>query len=261
MTNRTRLTLLSLLAACGGSQVPARVDTVDGRQVEVATAGTGSSTVVFEAGLGNDWTPWDEVANEVARNAQVFAYSRPGYGASGPATTPRDPQTIVEELRALLAYEGYTPPYVLVGHSMGGGYVELFAKSHPEEVSGVVLVDTRHRDFLATCEAAKLDKCGITDSQLATQGPSLVAEYRAYTRLSEQVGATPFASYPVRVLTATDHPGSHEREAMWESMLGSLAAEAPDGEQIVVAGAGHYIQLDRPDVVVQTIESMIGGAR
>ena len=175
---RSRLALLvlgaALLAACS-SRVPARVATVNGHQVEVATAGAGgAATVVFEAGLGDDWTPWDEVASEVALHARIFAYSRPGYGASGPPTTPRDPKQIVEELRTLLASQGYAPPYLLVGHSMGGTYMELFAKSHPDEVVGVVLVDPRHRDFLSTCEAAQLDVCGIPESVLVTQAPAVI---------------------------------------------------------------------------------------
>ena len=90
------LLTLALLAACG-SAIPARVDAVGGRAIEVATAGHGgAATVVFEAGLGNDWTPWDGVAAEIAHHARVFAYSRPGYGASDPPATPRDPGTIVD---------------------------------------------------------------------------------------------------------------------------------------------------------------------
>ena len=154
----------AFLAACN-SRVPARVETVDGHQVEIATAGTAapppSSSRQASATTGRHW---DQVASEVALHARIFAYSRPGFGASSPATTPRDPKQIVEELRALLAPEGYAPPYVLVGHSMGGTYMELFAKSHPDEVVGVVLVNPRHRDFLATCEAAELDDCGIPES-------------------------------------------------------------------------------------------------
>ena len=251
------LILVAVLTACG-SRVPATLETVNGHQVEIATAGSGPVTVVFEAGLGMDWTVWDEVASEVARHAQVFAYSRPGYGASDPATTPRDPQVIVEELRALLEAEGYAPPYVLVGHSMGGAYMELFAKAHPDEVVGVVLVDPRHRDFLATCEAAQLDNCGITESQLQTQPASSIAEYHAFPLASDEIRAAgPFGSYPVRVLTATDHPVSPAREQLWEQMLASLAAEATDGEQIIVPGAGHVIQLDRPDVVIQTILELL----
>lgn len=246
------------LAACS-SKVPARVEIVDGREVEIATAGDGgSATVVFEAGLGDDWTPWDEVASEVALHARVFAYSRPGYGASGPVTSSRDPQQIVAELRSLLGSQGYAPPYVLVGHSTGGTYMELFAKAHPEEVVGVVLVDPRHRDFLDTCEAARLDHCGIPEPTLVTQAPAVIAEYRAFPKVSDEIhDAGPFGRYPVRVLTATDHPGTKAREALWEAMLGSLAEEAVDGKQIIVHGAGHYIQLDRSDDVVRTILALL----
>jgi pimeloyl-ACP methyl ester carboxylesterase len=249
----------ALLAACS-SRVPARVVTVNGHQIEIATAGAGTAaTVVFESGLGEDWTHWDEVASQVALHARVFAYSRPGFGASDPPTTPRDPKRIVEELRILLASQGYAPPYLLVGHSNGGGYMELFAKAHANEVVGVVLVDPRHRDFLSTCESAKLDGCGIPESTLASQPPTVIAEYHAYAMASDQIHAAgTFGSYPVRVLTATDHPGvSQAWETLWETMLASLAAEAVNGEQIVVQGAGHHIQLDRPDVVVQSILAML----
>lgn len=252
------ITTLVLIAACG-SKVPARVETIDGHEIEIATAGSGgAATVVFEAGLGDDWTSWDNVASRVAQHTRIFAYSRPGYGASGPATTPRDPRQIVEELRALLAHEGYAPPYVLVGHSFGGMYMELFAKAHPDEVIGAVLVDPRHRDFLATCEAAALDNCGIPEPLLRTQGPSSIAEYHAFPLGSDEIRAAgTFGAYPVRVLTATKHPVSPAREKLWETMLGELAAEASNGEQIIVSGAGHYIQLDRPAVVVQAILEML----
>jgi pimeloyl-ACP methyl ester carboxylesterase len=250
------------IAACGGSKIPARLTTLNGHQVEIATAGTGGgATVVFEAGLGDDWTPWDEVAKQVSQHARIFAYSRPGYGASDPSASPRDPKHIVEELRMLLASQGYAPPYLLVGHSMGGAYMELFAKSHPDEVVGAVLVDPRHRDFLATCEAAQLDQCGIPEDVLQQQAPSQIAEYHAFTLASEQIRAAgEFGAYPLRVLTATSHPGSAAREALWESMLGSLAAESTQGEQVIVRGASHYIQLDRPDEVTKTILAVLPAA-
>jgi hypothetical protein len=96
--------------------------------------------------------------------------------------------------------------------------MELFAKSHPDEVAGVVLVDSRHRDFLATCEAARLDLCGMPDSILADQPPPVPAEYRAFAMASDQIRAAGgFGSHPVRVLTATSHAGSPAREALWRS--------------------------------------------
>jgi pimeloyl-ACP methyl ester carboxylesterase len=252
------ISIAVLVGACS-SRIPARVEIIDGHQVEIATAGvSGAATVVFEAGLGDDWSHWDEVASEVARHTRTFAYSRPGYGASGPVTTPRNPRTIVEELRAMLASQGCAPPYVLVGHSNGGGYMELFAKSHPDEVGGIVLVDPRHRDFLTECEAARLDLCGIPESTLTTQAPAVIAEYLAYPMASDEIRAAGgFGAYPVRVLTASDISGSAARQALWKSMHASLAAEARDGEQILVRGAGHYIQIDRPEEVVKAILTIL----
>jgi len=136
--------------------------------VEVVERGAGDTTVVFESGLGNDWTAWDTVADEVAEKARVFAYSRPGYGTSDPTTAPRDATHIVEALRALLVARGYAPPYLLVGHSFGGAYMELFAKAYPEEVVGVVLVDPRHRDFATACEQAGLEGCVVPADVVAT---------------------------------------------------------------------------------------------
>ncbi len=258
-TAQLALLSIAVLPAACSSRIPARVEIVDGRQVEIATAGTGgAATVVFEAGLCDDWTRWDEVASEVSGHTRIFAYSRPGYGASGPATTPRDPKTIVEELRALLASQGYARPYVLVGHSNGGAYMELFAKSHADEVVGVVLVEPRHRDFLTACEAAGLDLCGIPESSLAVQAPSIIAEYHAYTMASDEIRAAGgFGTYPVRVLTASDIPGSAARQALWTSMHASLAAEARNGMQILVQDTDHYIQVHQPGEVVQAILAVL----
>lgn len=155
ITNACALLAVATLVACGTHLKPTIADVSD-RAVEVVEAGVGDATVVFESGLGNDWAPWDDVASEVAGRARVFAYSRPGYGGSDPSEAPRTATRIVEDLRALLTARGLVPPYILVGHSFGGTYMELFAKAHPEEVVGLVLVDSRHRDFTAACQSAGL---------------------------------------------------------------------------------------------------------
>lgn len=82
------LLVFALVSGCG--PLASRVATVNGRAVEIATAGEGKTTVVFEAGLGADWSVWAATASNVAPSARVFAWSRPGYGRSAPATTPRD---------------------------------------------------------------------------------------------------------------------------------------------------------------------------
>jgi len=258
---RVRASLFALalvtLSACGTQLTPTHAE-VEGRTVEVVEAGEGDVTVVFESGLGDDWTPWDAVASEVADSARVFAYSRPGYGESDPSADPRDAAQIVEDLRALLAARGFAPPYVLVGHSFGGAYMEWFAKAHPEEVIGLVLVDPRHRDFTAVCESAKLQGCSIPAKALRSLPQVQIAEFEAFAGVSDQIHAAgEFGSYPVRVLTATRHHFAPQAEGLWESMLGSLADEAAEGEQIVFARAGHYLQIKRARSVAHVILSLV----
>lgn len=244
-------------SACSAAHGPSVVQ-VAGRDVEVVELGSGPATVVFESGLGDGWSPWEATATEVARDAQVFAYSRPGYGRSEATTTPRDAAHIVEDLRALLTARGYAPPYVLVGHSLGGTYMELFAKTHPDEVAALVLVDPRHRDFTTACMDAQLTGCTLPESVLATLPAVQRAEYTDSASAAAQIAAAgTFGDYPVRVLTATSHGVTEALEALWQSMLGELADEAADGEQIVFQGAGHYLQLSHPAEVVEVILSVL----
>lgn len=257
------------LAACSSSVTPpiddaavpdAHSGDVD-RAVEIFEAGSGDATVVFESGFGNDWTPWRKVASEVAMAARVFAYSRPGYGQSEPSDEPRDATHIVEELRTLLAAHDYAPPYILVGHSFGGAYMELFAKAHSDEVAGLVLVDPRHRDFTTTCQDSGYSGCTIPPSLVATLPRFQVAELDGFAKVSDEISAAgTFGAYPVRVLTATSHGFGPEVEALWVSMLGSLAAEATHGEQKIFTGAGHSLEVERPRDVAAAVLEIVAAA-
>jgi pimeloyl-ACP methyl ester carboxylesterase len=136
--------------------------------------------------------------------------------------------------------------------------MELFAKAHPEEVAGVVLVDPRHRDFSHACEQAGLEGCSIPEAVLRTLPEVQAHEVTEYAHLSSEIdelGA--FGPYPVRVLSGTTHGFSPEVESLWESLLGSLAHEAEHGELSVFAGAGHYLQLERSDAVAQVILDLL----
>lgn len=251
------LAALVALSGCGTQLTPTLVE-VSGRTVEVVEAGAGDVTVVFESGLGDDWAPWDRVASDVADQARVFAYSRPGYGDSDPTADPRTATHIVEDLRTLLEARGFAPPYVLVGHSLGGTYMELFAKEHPDEVVGLVLVDPRHRDFTDACEDAELEGCTIPASVVASLPSVQIAELEAFASTSDEIDAAgAFGPYPVRVLTATRHRFEPRVETLWASMLGSLANEAEDGEQTIFTGAGHYLQVKRARKVVRVILDLL----
>jgi pimeloyl-ACP methyl ester carboxylesterase len=142
-----RLAMVLAAASVAGASLAAQplptIDTIANRRVESLTLQhpTSNTVVVFENGSRNTLDKWGRVLEDVGHDATVFAYNRPGYGNSEDSGTPRDGRTIVEELRQVLRAKGLRPPYVLVGHSLGGLYVQLFAAAHPDEVKGIVLVD------------------------------------------------------------------------------------------------------------------------
>ncbi len=135
---------MSLIALAGLAVAAPIVDNVHGENVELLRIDAPKShgVVVFENGARETLDTWDKVIAEISKDATVFAYNRHGYGHSTATSAARDGRTIVEELRQILQQQGLKPPYLLVGHSMGGLYVQLFARMYPQEVQGVVLVDS-----------------------------------------------------------------------------------------------------------------------
>src|SRR5262249_42470869 len=103
-------------------------------------SGSGPVTVVLESGWPGGMG-WEEVRGQVARFARVVSYDRAGIGGSPPGPEPRDAKRIAGELHAALRNAGIAPPPVLVGHSLGGPFVRVFAHLYPADVAGLVLVD------------------------------------------------------------------------------------------------------------------------
>lgn len=108
----------------------------------------GQPAVILEAGHGAWSAIWRDVMAEVAGFARVVAYDRSGYGWSAPRSSGHPPERMVRDLHDLLAQAGEPPPYLLVGHSLGGALVRLFASRYPDEVAGMLWVDSVSEDFL-----------------------------------------------------------------------------------------------------------------
>ena len=124
-----------------------RVD-IGGCRLHMLVTGRDNPVVVLESGTGDTISSWEKVQPEVAKFARVVAYDRAGLGMSDPAVTePRTTAQIARELHAALHKADLPPPYLLVGHSMGGFHVRLFAHQFPKEVAGLVLVDPSAEDW------------------------------------------------------------------------------------------------------------------
>lgn len=120
---------------------PGKLVDVGGYKLHLNCLGEGSPIVVMDYGLGGLSTLWSLVQPEVAKFARVCTYDRAGYAWSESSPTPRTSQNMVQELYTLLKNAEIPPPYILVGHSLGGLNLSLFASQYPEEVAGLVLVD------------------------------------------------------------------------------------------------------------------------
>lgn len=145
--------------------IPGQLVDVGGYRLHLNCTGSGSPTVVLLPGAGEISATWGWIAPAVARDARVCAYDRAGRGWSEGATSEQDGVALAADLRNLLARAHETGPFVLVGHSFGGLYVLNFAARYPEEVAGVVLLDSTHPDMF-------------------TRLPTYPLVYEAYRRVS-----------------------------------------------------------------------------
>jgi pimeloyl-ACP methyl ester carboxylesterase len=122
---------------------PGQLVDVGGYRLHINCTGTGSPTVVIDAGLGDWSTTWGGyVQPEVAKTTRVCTYDRAGMGWSEAGPLPRDAAQFAKELHTLLQNANIPGPYVMVGHSLGGLPVRLFTDMYPSEVAGVVLIDS-----------------------------------------------------------------------------------------------------------------------
>ena len=237
----------SLTAGCGGSKdvrdlsAGAKVD-MGGWRLYIQCKGTGSPTVVLDAGLDNDHTDWAGVEPAVARRSRTCSYDRSGVGKSDvrPSRPPAVPaQQVVDELHDLLARADVSPPYVLVGHSLGGLNARLFAQRHSGDMAGLVLVDPTSPDYFGRGETG----------QEWPKGAAI--DYRTAYDTARSVT---FGDLPVIVLHAWAGRASTDSEAR------DLANRTSNG-LLVHTSTGHGIHREKPKLVVEAINLVVDSAR
>ncbi len=118
-----------------------RIRLPDGRRLTLFCKGKGTPTVILDIGLGGGAWGWVTVQDEMATKTRVCSYDRAGYSNSDPGRTPRTFDALTADFSALVTAAGLRGPYVMVGQSLGGPIVGLFAQRHPGKVAGMVLID------------------------------------------------------------------------------------------------------------------------
>jgi pimeloyl-ACP methyl ester carboxylesterase len=260
--------LLGLVPLLGTAQSTrdGRVD-LGGYQLYISESGSGASAVIFESGLGEDVATWSNVQPQVAAFAHTLAYDRAGLGKSDPSPHPKTVQEMASELHALLHAVGVPPPYVLVGHSLGGAIVQVFAHSYPKEVAGLVLVDPedgrlndRLRSHMTATEWAERQKA--MDEVMPRFSGTQRAELEAYETSGKALAdALPLPEVPITLLSGTKKnpafPGNPLEQDLKLELHNELLAKIPKSKHVLVPNSRHYIQNDAPQLVIEAIRDVI----
>ena len=250
-----------------------RLVDLGGRRLYIKCSGearAGMPVVVMDAGMGSTSADWSSVEPNVSQIARVCSYDRAGVGKSDRAPQPRTSQDIVNDLHNLLAKAGLNPPYVPVGHSLGGMNARLYASEYPKEVVGMVLVDSTHEDendrMLAVLPPEILKKAKPEDMIIRS------AEDIDFNRSVAQIRAANWHSdIPLIVLTrgsATFNPNDYAVPSLapkFEQIRLELQKElvrcSSRGRQIIAEKSGHYIQRDQPELVIDAIRQVLEEAQ
>lgn len=264
------------------------VEIGDGRHLFLECHGKGSPTVVLESGYHNSSDAWNKseaaapavgpaVMPALIGSHRVCAYDRPGtlrYGdppsladRSSPAAMPRTAADVVGDLHALLAAAHVPLPYVLVGHSLGGLFVRLYAQTYPDQVRALVFVDAFPVEIPSLMGSDWPTYRQLLDGpppQL-TNSPSfeVIDIDKSVAQVDE---ARVFPPVPTIVLTRTEpfvlpptvttEQGA-KLEQVWQEATSNLVALRPQTPHIVANGSDHFIQIHQPDLVVAGIDLVI----
>jgi pimeloyl-ACP methyl ester carboxylesterase len=265
---------------------PGHLVDIGGYRLHLWCTGEGAPAVILDTGLAGSTPGWGFVQPDVARFTRVCSYDRAGMGYSDPGPSPRTARRIASELAELLVRGGIGAPVVLVGASIAGFNVRVFASDHPDRAAGLVLVDASHEDqahdvprmarfvpLLSTIGVLRL--FGISFGQrVESLAPSVrqfarATSFRAagYQAAADEIIHVRESASEVRssrrkltipVIVVTGARGADEN---WRQLQRDQASLSERGCLMIAEQSGHVVPIDQPEVIVDAIRMVVETAR
>ncbi len=268
------------------SQTPfGRLVDIGTRRIHIICEGEGHPAVILDSGLGGAAGEWAAVQHRLAKQTRVCAYDRAGYGWSDPGPLPRTSLAIAGDLHETLRRAGVPPPFVLVGHSFGGFNVRMFANRYPGETAGLVLVDASNEHEIERLQQdigvrivppqgqrftlfSPAPAPGAADLQRAYRAQRAAhAELSAFRASAAQVQRfRALPAVPLVVISRSMQPprtggGSPQMERAWQRLQDELLHLLPGSTQLISRQAGHFLQIQDPQLVCEGISLAVEEAR
>ena len=227
---------------------------IGGRRLAAEFAGEVTPVVVLDAFGGAGLDVWKPIWEPLTQITRVCCYDRAGTGQSDPSKLPMTGLQIVADLRALLIKTATPLPVILVGASFGGAIMQLYARTYPEDVCGLVLLDSMHWDQVTRFYAYS-----------QAWGDELVAEIAEHlagidwTTTAQQLrAAPPLGQIPLVVVSRGKVTPV---AAVWSALQKELASQVSTGQQIIAEQSGHGIHFDQPELVIEIIRNIVEDLR
>ncbi len=268
---------------------------IGGYKLHLNESGNGNIAVICDAGLSGTSLGWSLVQREVSKFSRVCSYDRAGYSWSDPSPLERTCENIAGELHALLKKANIPGPYILVGHSFGGANMLMFADLYPDNILGVILVDSVHEDMLKELPSPpqgffnhpEVQKFLALIGYKRLKGPSHEIE-QMFQPLPEGIRAAYFAQMDKTLYTVTVNQemrdlhkslsqlekrkiclqqplvvisagiiSNNEEGRIWKSLQEKLLFKSKNAKQIIAEKSDHMINHHQPQVIVDAIREMI----
>lgn len=234
-----------------------------GHPLRMFISGHGGPAVVFETGGspadGGALDVWNRVQPAISKVTTTVSYDRAGIAWSPDGPKPRDALQVARELHTALGNAHVPPPYVLVGHSLGGPLIRVFAGMYPDEVAGLVLVDPTQEEFIFWNMARQTNQVARQDQEWKDIKASLDEAHES--RVPAGIPVTLITAMGPRVLPdfipEKDRQEFKILKPMWLHYHEEWLAKIPGARHIVTLDSGHGVPIEKPDLVIDPILQMV----